>query len=91
MNKAELLNILVNEGFNSRAYSLNEGQADEALCLRREGSLWVVFYSERGLESGKASFHTEAEACEHFLSEMRSDPTTKAAWKSGFSLIKNRQ
>jgi hypothetical protein len=88
MDRAELAKILVSEGFRPSAYSLNEGLVDEALCLRKDGSTWVVFYSERGLETGKISFPTESEACEYFLSEMRADPTTKAAWRSGWSMSK---
>lgn len=84
MNKSELRKILVDEGFNGRAYSLTDGYADEARCLRQEGNSWHVFYSERGLETGKVSFDTEAEACQYFLGIMRSDPTTRASWSSGF-------
>ena len=84
MNKSELRQILVAEDFSKRAYSLGDSYADEALCLRHEENSWVVFYSERGLETGKVSFDTEAAACEYFLSTMRSDPTTRESWSTGF-------
>ena len=86
MNKEELQKILANEGFNSKTYSFSEAIVDEALCLRKEGDGWCVLYSERGLETGKVFFQTESEACIHFLSEMRSDPTTRSSWRSGWSL-----
>ena len=34
----------------------------------------------------KEYFKNESEACEYFIDEMRDDPTTKADWKSGFSM-----
>lgn len=84
MNKSELRQILDVENFSKRAYSLSDSYADEALCLRQEGHAWVVFYSERGLETGKVSFNSETEACEYFLGALRSDPTTRASWSTGF-------
>ncbi len=86
MNKEELQKILIEEKFNPRSYSLEDEQKDEALCLRLEDDRWCVYYSERGLQSGKQYFANEESACEYFLDEMRSDPTTKADWKSGFSM-----
>ena len=86
MNKIDLQKILVEEKFNPRAYSLDEEQKDEALCLRCENGQWCVYYSERGLQTDKECFGDESAACEFFLDEMRSDPTTKIDWKSGFSM-----
>lgn len=84
MNTLELERILLQEGFNPRCFSLNEECKDEALCLRSLGHDWCVFYSERGLETGKVCFTNEAQACQDFLEKMRSDPTTKLGWKTGF-------
>jgi hypothetical protein len=88
MNVQELAEILRNEGFRESAYSLHATfvQPDEALCLRNEDGAWQVFYSERGLKTGKIDFSSEAEACMHLLAQMRADPTTKQGWRSGFSL-----
>lgn len=86
MNKSELQAILATENFNPRAYSLDEENRDEALCLRFADGQWYVYYSERGLQTGKSAFIDESSACEFFLTEMRSDPTTKLDWKSGFSI-----
>ena len=85
MNVGDLRATLMKERFNPRAYSLDE-QKDEALCLRFENGEWCVYYSERGLETGKMCFADETTACEYFLEKMRSDPTTKMDWKSGFSM-----
>jgi hypothetical protein len=86
MDKHDLLRKLIEEKFNPRAYSLEDEQKDEALCLRKENGKWCVFYSERGLQSGKKYFDDEGAACESFLNEMRLDPTTKSDWRSGFSM-----
>lgn len=86
MNKEMLRKALIYEQFNPRAYSLKDEQKDEALCLRFENGKWFVFYSERGLQTGEMCFPDEESACDYFLKEMRSDPTTKLGWKSGFSM-----
>ena len=86
MNKELLRQALIAENFNPRSHSLEEENKDEALCLRFEDGNWFVFYSERGLQTGKESFVDESAACEYFLNEMRSDPTTKSGWKSGFHM-----
>lgn len=86
MNKDDLHRKLTEERFNPRSYSLDEEQKDEALCLRLDNGQWCVYYSEKGLQTGKEYFKDENFACEFFLDEMRSDPTTKIDWKSGFSM-----
>jgi hypothetical protein len=88
MNTAELLSILCQEGFRESSYSLAGEHPDEALCLREEQGRWCVYYAERGLKTGKQFFESEEAACEHFLTEMIADPTTRASWKSGFSMLK---
>ncbi len=86
MDKDNLKTTLIAEKFNPRSYSLEDEDKDEALCLRLESGSWCVYYSERGLQTGKQCFADEQSACEYFLDEMRSDPTTKTDWKSGFSM-----
>jgi hypothetical protein len=86
MNRDELELLLASEDFDPRSYSLIEEPKDEALCLRREGHGWCIYYSERGLETGKQFFSSENAACLCFLEKLRRDPTTKKGWKSGFSM-----
>ena len=86
MNTVDLQTTLIAERFNPRAYSLIDEEKDEALCLRVEDGRWCSYYSERGLQTGKKYFSDESSACKFFLNEMRSDPTTKIDWKSGFSM-----
>jgi hypothetical protein len=86
MTKSELAALLVQESFKSKTYSLEPAEVDEALCLREENGQWCVYYAERGLQTGKKFFSSEAQACSFFLTEMRSDPTTRQGWNSGFRL-----
>ncbi|MBX3433468.1 MAG: hypothetical protein KF847_09120 [Pirellulales bacterium] len=78
MNKNELREILKREGFDPDSYDLDGGLLPEKYTLSEEAGVWSVYYSERGLQTGKRTFATEGEACEYFLDEMRDDPTTKA-------------
>jgi len=84
MKIEELKLILSSEGFREDSYSFEDKHPDEALCLRQDDTQWLVFYTERGLQTGKTLFTTEDEACRHFLDKMRADPTTRVDWKSGF-------
>ena len=88
MNRAELKTLLDAEQIKENTYSLvaRNFDPDEAICLRQENESWVVYYSERGLQTGNEFFKTESEACIYLLEELRSDPTVKSDRKSGFSL-----
>jgi hypothetical protein len=78
MNKEELRQILGREGIREDVYQLEGGLDSEAYTLEKEDEHWSVYYSERGLKSGKVNFPTESEACEHLLAMIREDPTTRA-------------
>ena len=86
MDRQELQRVLRHERIKDSSYSLvaSNFDPDETLCLRQVGQEWVIYYSERGLQTGKRSFPTEAQACEYFLESLRSDPTVKVDWRSGF-------
>ena len=84
MNIEELKLILSTGGFREDSYSFQDRHPNEALCLRQEDDQWLVYYAERGLQTGKTLFTTEHEACRHLLEKMRADPTTRKSWNSGF-------
>ncbi len=77
MNRIELREILEKEHIRSDVYDLNGGHIDETLTMAEIYGRWFVYYNERGLESGKREFTTEAEACEYLLSTLRDDPTAR--------------
>lgn len=78
MNKNELSRILRQEGFRPDAYNLEGGMQDECYCLEESNCAWSVYYSERGLQSGKKEFASESEACEYLLQLLRKDASTRA-------------
>ncbi len=86
MNRKELQETLRRERIKDSTYSLEAKNfdPDEALCLRKEGNEWFVYYSERGLQTGKTSFQSDADACSYMLEALRTDPTVKVGWSSGF-------
>lgn len=86
MNRTQLQSALNAQNINPRCYSLVAGNfdPDETLCLRQSGGEWFVFYSERGLQTGKQAFPSEEAACTYMLNQLLEDPTTRANWKSGF-------
>lgn len=77
MNKQQLQVALSEENIRDDAYDLNGGHMPEMYTLSERDGKWVVYYSERGLESGKREFATESEACQNLLSRIRNDPTTR--------------
>ena len=76
MNKNQLKQILVRDGFRPDSYSFEDAHAIEAYCLSFGQGRWFVYYSERGLQHGKKEFETEKEACRYFLELIRSDQST---------------
>jgi len=77
MNRSELAEILKREGFRYDAYALDGGCLDERYCLDNSYGVWSVYYSERGLQSGKKEFAIESDACEYFLQMLRKDSSTR--------------
>ena len=75
MNKAELQKILDDEGVPRSAYDLN-GERDTEQLVRSHTPgaerSWAVYYSERGIQSGKREFAAEGDACAYMLGELLS-------------------
>lgn len=73
MNKQQLQELLKQEGFRADTYDLDGGMLPERLTLANEGNRWCVYYSERGLQTGKEYFYSESEACQSLLDQLRED------------------
>ena len=71
-----LSDLLNSRGVDPDAYSLSGGLPNESYCIDRDGTDWLVYYSERGLRSGLQRFNTESDACSHLLSVLIRDTTT---------------
>jgi hypothetical protein len=77
MDISLLRRVLDVEGVDPDAYSLTGGAPSETYVLEPGPGRWSVFYSERGLRTGEAVFHTEDDACRHLLDLLLRDPTTR--------------
>jgi len=78
LNRQRLRELLHDEGIRDDSYDLEGGHLPERYTLGESNGRWFVYYSERGLETGKKEFGTEADACEYLLGKLRRDPTTRA-------------
>jgi hypothetical protein len=76
VTKDEFLQAIRSDRIRSDVFSL-DGQSNECYVIENRGARWVVYYSERGLETGVREFPTESAALEYMLEMLRTDPTTK--------------
>jgi hypothetical protein len=65
-------------GIRDDSYSLDRDQ-DERYVLKRDGSHWVVYYSERGLRTGLQIFDSFDAAAAHLCEELTSDALARQA------------
>jgi hypothetical protein len=77
LDRERLAGWLVKRGVDPAAYSLEGGHPSERYVLDRRGNEWVVFYSERGLETGLRSFQPEDLACRHLVDLLWKDHTVR--------------
>ena len=77
MNKQQLLQAIPKEGIREDAFDLDGGHLSETYTLSESYGRWFVYYSEKGLESGKKEFTTQSQACEYLLNLLKKDPTTR--------------
>lgn len=54
-----LAELLAKRGVDLASYSLSGGHPAERYVLDQRGYEWVVYYSERGIETGLRSFPSE--------------------------------
>ena len=70
MTKDELVVWAEARGSPQSAYALDGGHPSETLVLDQRGPLWVVYYSERGLERDLYAFGQELEALSYFRARL---------------------
>jgi hypothetical protein len=78
----ELKNLLMASGLRPNAVSLYGGAAAEQYVIEKEGSMWAIYYYERGNKNDLRLFIDEAAACSHLLSILEKDQTV---WMKGTS------
>lgn len=63
--------ILISNNVPDYLYNLNEyGRKDERFCIDKEGELWAVYFTERGVKTTEMKFNTEDEACQYLLNQL---------------------
>lgn len=77
LDRERLAGWLAKRGVDPAAYSLEGGHPSERYVLDQRGNEWVVFYSERGLETGLRSFESEDLACRHLVDLLWKDHTVR--------------
>lgn len=77
MNLHELALLLDRSGIRPDAYSLEGGVPDDRYCIEKRGSLWYVYYAERGQRNVERLVITEDDACQYLLEVLQRDPSTK--------------
>lgn len=65
MRRHELKLKLIENGVPDDMYSLEGGHPNEAYCLNKNGPVWEVYYSERGIKTGLRQFESEEQACDY--------------------------
>lgn len=76
MTRDSLQAMLDQRGFDPDSYRLNGGDANEAYVMDQRGLQWVVYYAERGLESGLRGFASEDLACRYLADLLWGDRAT---------------
>ena len=76
MTRTEFLEATKAGGIVPDAFNL-DGEGNECYVLADRDGQWDVYYSERGLETGKHHFSTESTALEYLLETLRADQAAK--------------
>jgi hypothetical protein len=76
VNKEEFLLWAENNNVPEGAFYLDGGHPSEAFVVDSRGLYWVVYYSERGIETDLRQFVSEEDALDHLL--LRVKQTIKA-------------
>lgn len=77
LNRERVRALLESHGFDPDSYALNGGHPVERYVLDHRAGEWIVYYSERGLETEPHTFESEDLACRHFIDRIWRDPTTR--------------
>ena len=70
-NVAQLREALDGENIDKAGYRINEPPGESTWCLRKQGKVWLVYWSERGERFDLQCFSSERTACEFFLHRLR--------------------
>jgi hypothetical protein len=84
MTVDELKSLLMARGLRPDAVSLYGGvqTTAEQYVIEKEGSMWAIYYYERGNKNDLRLFNDESGACSYLLSILEED---KTVWMEGTS------
>jgi hypothetical protein len=77
MTREQFLDAARSHGIRRDAFSF-DAACDECYVVAGHGDGWDVYYSERGLQSGRRHFAAESAALDDLLGRLRADPSTRA-------------
>lgn len=71
----ELRHLLIQRNIKLEAVNLDAGDETgaEKYSIEKSGSVWEVYYAERGQKSGLKRFPDEDKACRHLLALLEDD------------------
>lgn len=82
MNRDKVREVARAEGIRPDAYSLDGGDHEDRYVLAIETGGWSVYFVERGERTDVTHFETEEEACDHLLSLLLRDSTTRTGFET---------
>ena len=63
MNRKELIKALKQNNIPTAYYNIEGvGETDQKTCIKKSGSKWAIYYSEKGLKFDELLFDSEEEA-----------------------------
>jgi hypothetical protein len=77
MNRHELKLVLESRKIRKDSYSLTGGHQPERYELDERDGKWLVYYSERGIETNKKEFSSESVACTYLLKILIEDQSVQ--------------
>ncbi|EAB1775885.1 TPA: hypothetical protein ACIUI8_004605 [Salmonella enterica subsp. enterica serovar Wangata] len=77
MKKNEVKVLLEKGKISKSIYSLDGGLPNEKLCIDFEHNRWIVYYSERGINTGIVEFLNESDACDYLYNQINAIVTGK--------------
>ena len=77
MTREQFLQAASDNRIDTRWFTLDGGLPPEQFVFAAPGNgTWLVYYSERGLQTGLRTFTSEGEALDYLLQELLDEQTT---------------
>ncbi|AIT09871.1 hypothetical protein LO80_07740 [Candidatus Francisella endociliophora] len=70
MTRKELIDILDKLSIDRNLYTFDTNLPEDKYTMNKEGSFWVVYYSERGVIFDKKSFESNLDASKYLIKKL---------------------